>query len=82
MLILLSVLGVARMAILLKNVIASGIAGTVVIVGIGGRTVVVLMIFVSKAKTVRYIWVTHSLIEAFAPPSSTTNRLLRTLTRG
>ena len=82
MLISLNVLGAEKMAILSKNVIASGIAGTVDVVDMGGQTVVILTIFVSRAKTVRYTWVTHSLIEAFAPPLSTTNGLLRTLTRG
>ena len=78
----LNVLGVVSTAILLRSVIVSGIADTVDVVDMEGWTVVALTISALRVKTIRCTWVTHNLIEASVPPLSTTNRLLRTLTRG
>ena len=77
-----SATGVTRRVIALTNATASVTAAIADIAGIVIATVVTLMISVLKGKTARYIWDTCSLIGVFVLPSSTTNELLETLTRG
>ena len=71
-----SVIGVVRLATQLWSVIASGIADIAATEAMGDPIVAALTISVSKERIARCTWDTHSLIGAFAPPSSTTNRLL------
>ena len=75
--------GAARRATISTSAIALAIATTVVVAGIVTMIAVALMISVSKARTVRYIWDTHSSTGVSVPLSSTTDGLIAlTLTRG